>query len=279
MDQNEKAGENKSANYLEYFKALSIFLSSVVIALFGTFITAQYNLNQIQINRNKELSVIIPKLASQDKTEKLQAIYTMSLYGKSSLLPLISIWGTSPDYTINLAISNSIVAIGESAIPTLLNVYQNIWEDNQTREWVLVTLFKLKYKGSNELIRNAFQDASTPYVIKCASVLGAGFLRYSEFAPTLKQFIETFKSDTIHYKIVKNSVWALSFFSDSLIIKDIESAATFPDSRIQVEAVTGIARLGSSVAGEVLSKYINEFPEGSLKDDAAYYMKMLNVNK
>lgn len=142
-----------------------------MIALFGTFITAQYNLNQIQINRNKELSLLVPKLASKDQSEQLQAIYTMSLYGENSLHPLIAMWGTSNDYAINLAISNSIVAIGKNAIPAVLKVYENIWEITSTRKWALITLFKLKYKGSKELIRKAFQDASTPYDIVCASVL------------------------------------------------------------------------------------------------------------
>lgn len=89
---------------------------------------------------------------------------------------------------------------------------------------------------------------------------------------------ETIQNDTLNFRIVKHSVWAISFFSDSSIIKDIEPAGTFPDERIQIEAVTGVARLDSSTACEVLSKYINEYPTGSLKNDATYYLKMVKNN-
>jgi|GEM_PF-6828843 hypothetical protein len=268
--------ENKGT-LLEHLKALSLFMSTVVIALFGTILTAEFNNSQIEINRNKELSVIIPQLTSPDRNVRKQAIIAMSLYGVPAIFPLAAIWDDGFVDGTNQDVSNSIVVIGKSAIPELLQIYNNPWETPLKRDWSLMTLCLLKYPKTQKLIESAFKDATSTYIVLEAAAMSAGVLKYSQFTPELRELVEQFKDDENAHSVVINSISALGFIPDSMTMRELSALCFEKDSSLINETLTSLARIGSPEAMNTLSKFIDSSNNKDLKYRASFLRKRLIV--
>lgn len=244
---------------IEKLKAISLFVSSIIISLTGTFLTFKYNSNQLDISRNKELSYLLPKLKSLNINEKRQAITALSLYGKDAILPLMSVWtDTAHVSQTNEEVLNSIVMIGDVAIPYLYSAYTNSFEVSQKRQWALLTLIKLDFKNSKELIKEAlFSNPFNPDIAG-AAILGAGILHYKEMTPRIIEISKAYRDDSNNIYIVENIPTALGYLGGNDAKKEIYNLLINRNPDIRINALFGMQTIADSTDINKLTNIIKK---------------------
>ena len=283
MEKSNQLNEKSSSNgfSLEILKALSLFLSSVVIALTGTLLTYRYNSSQLEINRNKELSVLIPRLYSADPKEKMQSVIGLSLYGESAVLPLMSLWGyDANNVPLNMEIINSIVYIGDIAIPYLLKVYNNPAEDDRKRSYVLFALIRLNYKDSKSLIKDKLYHIDNDPQVLVGAARSAGLIDYKEMTPRLVQISKAFRKnpDPDYIYLVSNIAFALKYLGGKQAKEEIKELLDSPYSTVREEAIKSMTVLGDKNDIPKLTDISLQDSIQNIRQLAWYAIKAIEIN-
>jgi hypothetical protein len=274
---NENDGDKKGGIFLEVVKALSVFLSSVVIALAGALLTFQYNSSQLEISRNKELAELVPKLRAIDPNARLQAIISLSLYGKNAVRPLVSVWADTLDYITKLETLNSIVAIGDVATPQLLETYQNPYEVSSKREWAFLTLVMVKYSNSEKLIREALYNDDLDLNIVRVAALGAGFLKYKDMTQRLVEISRKYRDDAEHTQTIVNVTDALKSMGNKMAKDEIIDLLHCSNWQVRWQAVNSMRVLGTKEDIGRLSKIASEDENESIRKKASDVKKAIEL--
>ena len=275
----EKEKKDNGNFLLEIIKTVSLFLSTVVVALTGYFLTYQYNSSQIEINKSKELSLLLPKLKSADENEIRQSIIGLSLYGKSAVLPLISTWSDSKSFEINTEILNSIISIGDVAIPDLLKVYNNRYEDENKRSWCLLALVNLKYKDSNKLIHNILYNNCTEYTILTTGALCAGQLKCHEMTSRLIQICEKLKDKEKEdlSLLLNNIIYSLGELGGSEAKKEIKVFLENKNEVLKERALRSYMKFENKDDLALLTKIASEDENETIRNLALYSISLLEI--
>ena len=278
METNEKIDNSqKRTSSLDVIKAISVFLSTIIISLTGTFLSSMYNSSQLEINRNKELSVLIPKLNSPEFSQRFDAIVELSLYGKNAVLPLISKWTNSQDLLTNNEVLNSLLIIGKDAIPYLLEIYHNTYEQSIKREWCLVAIVKLKYKDSEKLITEVLTNNYGDYNIVCGAVLAAGEIKCKGLVPKLVQICDKFRDQDNTTYLVRNIAFALGQIGGSDAKNEIKKLLNNSNLEVRRNAVLAMANLGDKGDITQLFKIGLADTDEQLRSDAKYIIKIIEI--
>jgi len=267
---------------LEFLKAASLFLSSVVIALTGTLLTYRYNSNQLEINRNKELAALVPKLYSTDPGERRQSVVGLSLYGEKAVLPLISLWGNDgDDVALNLEIMNSIVIIGDVATPYLLKVFNNPYEQERKRSYALYALVRLNYRDSRILIKKTLDHIDHDAQVLTSATLAAGYTRYVEMTPKLVAISKTFRDhpDPNYLYLVKNIAVTLKYLGGPEVKTELKNLMNHPDPGIRAEAIKSMTVLGDMNDLPVLREIAQNDSVQTIRQLARYGVKAIEINE
>ena len=199
--------KNKPASqWLEIFKASSLFLSSVVIAVASIIVTSKYNSKQLEISTNKDLSVLIPQLSSTKENERRFAAISLGLYGKQVVPALISVLD-DPREEVDYAAEESLIMIGGDAIPELLKAYKNRLSSPSVRGWCLYILGEMRAPEVLPLALEALKHdrKDSNFAHNAASALG--FLQDTTAVPALLAAFQNCRnSDT---SLSRRVFWAL----------------------------------------------------------------------
>lgn len=209
---------NKRQEPLEIFKTLSTFLSSVVIALATFFATRDYNSKQLEISRNKELAILIPKLGDSDINVRRFSAISLALYGENAVPALIALLNDEKQEVRNAA-ATSLSIIGNEAVPKLMSAYSDKRKDDKVRAGALYALGLMRNEKAYDLALAALRDRGEDAGVRVDAAEVLGFLKEKRAVKTLLAVIrENEETDT---ELISKSLGALSKIKDVSETKDI----------------------------------------------------------
>lgn len=183
----------------------------------------------------------------------MNSINSLILYGNDAVYPLISPW--DPSYTfdddpkklvqINEQVVKSLVAIGPIAIPKLLTVYFDPYENDIKKEFSLRVLVILNYKKSYELINEALNGRSLNRNILIGATESAAILKYKEMVPRLIKMLGKYKEDYSTLDIAKHITYALGSIGDNTAIPEIEKELSDSDPELRMIAAYALEKIGT----------------------------------
>jgi HEAT repeat protein len=239
--------KNKPASHwLELFKAASMFLSSVVIALASFCVTKEYNSKQLAIATNKDLSVLIPRLGSPNSNEQRFAAISLGLYGKEAIPALIAVLD-DPRERVGYAAEKSLTLIGDDAIPELMKTYKNRRSSPSLRGWCLFTLGELRAPKASPLALEALRNIPGDPNFTENAATALGLLQDTTAIPALLTALQKCKdsdstlASTIFWAL--DNIWAMGKIGRDTIVETL-SKVEASDSSLLVRSAAhdGIER-------------------------------------
>jgi hypothetical protein len=214
--------------WLEFIKTSSIFLSSVVIAFASIIVTMNYNSKQLKIATNKDLSLLIPKLGSNQENEQKFSAVVLGLYGKEAIPALIAILDDGRE-DVGYAAVKSLTIIGKDAIPDLLKAYKTRGSSPSLKGWCLYALGELGakevYALAVEVLQNMPEDTYLIQNLNQNAATALGLLEDKKALPDLLTALAKCKnSDSVFSKTIfwaLENIWASSKIGSDEIIKTL----------------------------------------------------------
>jgi HEAT repeat protein len=175
---------------------------------------------------------------------------------------------------------NSIVYIGDIAIPSLLKVYNNPVEDERKRSYALYTLIRLNYKGSKELIRNTLYHIDDKPQVLAGAARSAGLIDYKEMTTKLIQISKAFHNnpDPDYIYLVKNIAFALRYLGGVQAKEEIKDLLESPYSMVREEAIRSITVLGDKTDISKLSEISLNDSLQNIRQLAGFAIKAIEIN-
>jgi HEAT repeat protein len=242
---------SENLNSLQVFKAISVFISSIIIAGAGIFVTSQYNSNQLEISRNKDLATLIPQLGSQDATVRKFSAISLALYGKYAV-PALMVTLDDENQDVRVAAVTSLSMIGEPAIRELTKTYQDKCNSETKRSSGLYTLGRMRAPNAYELAASALEDPKeNPWVRKDAAMV-MGFLKEKRSVERLLSVLRESKERDV--TLTSTIVWALGEIQDVPITDDLISLLDHPDETVRIYIVTALGKIGNESTLSILSR-------------------------
>ena len=273
---------NDRSSRIEVFKAFSTFFSSVIIASASIIVTLTYNkqqfeitqrqaVSQMEIARVKEISILIPKLGSENANERKFSAITLSLYGKSAVPALIAILeDENPD--VRDASSKALALIGEPSIPELEAAFRDRRNSENMRALSLFTLGLLKSNKAVELAREAVEDNSEHKIVRKDAASTLGVLKDAASIPVL---LKATQSKT-NAALVANSVWALGEIGNKENNVALAVMLDHHSDEVRMQVVWALAKLKDDDTKTILLNVIKNDVSQDVRDaavDAIEWMK------
>lgn len=246
--------ENKEKSLgLEIFKAVSTFLSSVIIAATGIFVTGQYNSGQLEISRNKELTGLIPKLGDPDANVRKFNAISLALYGKDAIPPLIATL-SDQDLNVRMAGAQSLSIIGTAAIDKLTLAHKDQRNDINLRALALYTLGLMRAPNAYELAMSALGNSGENPTVRKDAATVLGFLKEQQAAKKLLSVLE--ESKARDKDLTLNIMFALGEIRNVAVLTDLINLRLVDHSNEEVryQTVWALAKIGGEKVLDILSQ-------------------------
>lgn len=255
---------------LEIFKALSNFISTVVLAAVVAVLTNQYNTRQLEIARIKEISTLIPELGNNDPNKRKFSAIALGLYGENAIPALMALLN-DPDGQVRLSSVKSLEIIGNEAVTRLEKVVTDKRNPVNSRASSLYALGAMKAEAAYKLARNALEDKTENPIVRKDAANALGMLKDTNSVKMLLEILD--KSKTNDVELSQAIVVALGQIahpdaSRSLISllshenEDLRYATVDALALIQDKSVTPIL---SGVAANDVSPKVKEAAQRAIK--------------
>lgn len=269
-------------HFLEVFKAFSTFISSVIIAFAGIFITTEFNNRQLEIThqqaesqlalaRIKEISVLVPKLGSSDKNERKFSAVALGLYGENAIPALMAIMDDE-DGEVRVASSKSLALIGDVAVPHLTRAYLNGRNTLNVRTTSLYTLGLMKADSGYEYSIAALKNRAEHPVIRKDAATVLGMFANKASTGALVEVLRTSKETDI--SLSSNIVWALGQIADVAALEDLAALLKHPNEGLRIQIVWALANMKGERATKLLSEVAAQDSSAKVKQDAVQALEL-----
>ena len=135
---------------LEKLKALSLFLSSVIVGSVGVYLTHQIGKSQLEIARINNMTTIINSLSSTNNVSRRMAAISLGLYGQHAVPALIALLD-DPEGDVRLAATEALSVIGDPAFPDLKARLDNKRDSINVRAGSLYALGRMRHPQGKAL--------------------------------------------------------------------------------------------------------------------------------
>lgn len=252
MSDNNKS--NRKLSKLEVFQVISGFISAVIIAGAASYAAYDYNSNQLEISRNKDLADLVPKLGSQDANVRKFSAISLSLYGEYAIPALIAtLDDTNQD--VRMAAIKSLCIIGDPAIRELTKTFQDKRNSADKRAAGLYALGRMGAPNAYELSASALEDPKEdPWVRKDAALV-MGFLKEKHSVELLLSVLNKSKEKDVNLTIaIVMALGEIGEIQDVPITDDLLSLLNHPDEEVRYQTVGALGKIGNETTFDVLSR-------------------------
>jgi HEAT repeat protein len=233
----------KSAIGLETFKAFSVFLSSVVIALATFFATREYNSQQLEISRNKALSELIPKLGDQDEKMRKFSAISLAMYGEKAVPALMASLRDDKQEVRHAAVT-ALGIIGTPAAPVLVNAFNDKRKEQVVRAASLYALGLMRYEPAYVMAEAALKDRNEDGGVRIDAAEVLGMFKEKRAVNTLLSVLKQ-KNDTL---LIQKSLESLSKIKNVAETSPVKSLLYHPSETVRVWALWTIQEIGDTSA-------------------------------
>jgi HEAT repeat protein len=278
----EPADQSNHSHRLEFFKAGSTFISSVVIAVAGIIVTSNYNSKQIELQRQRsenelqltqlrEISSIIPKLGSEHEKDRRFAAIALGLHGPAALPALNAILADT-SWSVREASIRSIELIGDTAVPMLIRTFRDERNDINQRAAALWALGRMPSSDSGYTIAMAamVSPEEDPDVRKDAATV-LGMIKNAAALATLRQTLGRSQAgDTL---LTRNILWALGQIPDARTTADIGGLLYHRAASVRIQAIWSLAYVNPQEALRLLPDIAGADPDQVIRREATYALE------
>ncbi len=270
--------ESTSSRGLEYFKAFSSFLSSVVIALTGIYLTNKYNSQQLEIAQRQaqsqlalaklqEISKIVPRLGSNDKSERQFGAIALGMYGVDAIPPLLALLN-DPSGDVRVASTESIALIGTIAAPRLTEALLNKRNPINLRSGAIFALGKMQAAESFSLAIEILGNPNEDPIVRKDAAAAIGFLRDGRAVPVLLERLSEAKNTD--EDLAANILWSLRQIADPRAADALKALIGEGNETLQSAAIWALAECSPTEAQVALSQLSSdESKSEKIRSDAA----------
>jgi HEAT repeat protein len=266
--------DNNGPSRLEIFKTFSTFFSSVIIASASIIVTLTYNkqqfeitqkqaASQMEITRIKEITNLIPKLGSENASERKFSAITLSLYGKSAVPALIAIL-EDENIDVRVASSKALALIGDPAVLELEETFRDRRNSINLRAMSIFTLGRLKSVSAVQLAMEAVQDNSENKIVRKDAATALGMLKDARSIPALLKAIQS----TTNTALVENSVWAIGEIGEKEVNEKLLSMLDHHSVQVRIQAIWAMAKLKDTNTENLLLNIIEKDNSKEVRDAA-----------
>lgn len=251
---------------LEYFSAISTFISSVIIAATGIFLTFRYNSNQLQISRNKELADLIPRLGSPNVNERKFGAISLALYGKKAIHALIATLDDENE-NVRMAAVKSLGIIGEAAIPELTKTYQDRRNNRNQRGTALYALGQVRAPNAYDFAASALDDSKEDPIVRQEAATAMALLKDKRSVEKLLSVLKKSKEKDVD--LTSEILWALGEIGDVANTDDIIKLLNDRSEDVRIQAVWTLGKIGNENVLSILSQVTSNNDETEKVRNAA----------
>jgi HEAT repeat protein len=256
----QKADRQK-ARWSETFKALSTFVSTVVIAIAGIMVTNRYNDRQLEISRNTQLSALIPQLGdSSENVQRFTAI-SLSLYGADAVPALVATLDDSRR-DVSFEAERALTLIGGDATPILLKTYNQAKTSSHLKAMCLYTLGDLHARQATSIAIDVIQNSSNNDELRENAAKALGFLKDTNSAQCL---VSVLLENQNNVELSKEIILALGQIRDVRVTPELLGLVHNRNQDIRISVVWMLAEIGDkNVLGTL---------EDVMKSDSSVYVR------
>lgn len=235
--------------FLDKFKAISIFLSTVVISATGLYLNYSHNLTesvktskianaQIEVARINAITEILPKLAAKDTQERRLAAISLGLYGKTGIPALLAALDDPEQMVVSAAIE-SLAVIGETAFPALKRSFLNEQYSDNVRAGSIYAIAKMRHPDAAILAREAVFDETENMAVRRNAGTALGFIKDKKSVPGLINLLKT----TQNKDLIISCLWSLGQIGDKSARNIVETYLSHEDETVKQYAEATLDRL------------------------------------
>jgi HEAT repeat protein len=244
------------AAWLESFKALSTFISSVIIAIAGIIVTSQYNSRQLELARNRaeseltltrlrEIAGLIPRLGSDQQQERRAGARGLGLYGAPALPALTALLADTAA-AVPAAAVQSILIIGDTAVPLLTRIVRDSRATGWQRAWALHALGELQSDSAAPLAIKALHNRKEHFEVLRTAAGVLGLVQSKENVPALLSALHRYREKD--WLIVQRSAWSLGELGDTAATELLGSLLDHQSGDVRIQAAWSLAQVNPQVA-------------------------------
>ncbi len=257
----QKNKDVKVNRRLEFFKASSTFISSVIIAGTGIFVTNLYNNRQLEISqrqaeselaltRLKEISTLVPKLGSADQSERKFSAIALGLYGKDAIPALVTLLGDD-DVQVRVASITSLELIGRDAIIHLEKLIADRRNTANIRGSALYALGQMRAESAFEIAKQALSDEREDPIVRKDAATAMSFLKDPRALDPLLIALQKYRNnDPV---LSRNVVSALGNIRDVKALPALVELLSHQDEALRVDCIWALASIGGREARDAIS--------------------------
>ncbi len=249
-------------DWLDLFKAASTFISSVIIALAGIYVTQEYNSKQLEISqrqvdsqieiaRNRELTLLIPQLGDKDAGVKRYSAISLALYGRHAVPALIAALDEENE-DVQFVVSRSLSLI-PSAAPDLIARFKDDRRNTPTlRSGAIYTLGLLGVDEVYGLASTTLRNSSEDPIVRKRAAEALGVLKDERAVALLLDALRVSRQRDAY--LTAGIIWALRDFRSKQALGEISSLLNHPDEEVRFQAVWAIASIADEGSSSALAR-------------------------
>ena len=274
MSKSGQETEKPNVQWLETFKTMSTFTSTLIIAFAGIFVTNQYNARQLEIARNRELSGLIPQLGDSSENVRKFTAVSLSLYGKEAVPALVATLNDSrPD--VSFEAERGLTLIGDPAVPVLLKTYSESKTSSHLKAMCLITLGELHANQAGSIAMDVIQNKSNNNELRGSAAKALGLLKDKNTAERLvKTLLECQDNNVI---LSTEIMRALGQIKDVKITPELLGLVHNKNEDIRRSAVWMLAVIGDESILSTLENIRESDPDSSVhfaaRDAASWFIR------
>ncbi|MGD1047042.1 MAG: HEAT repeat domain-containing protein [Bacteroidota bacterium] len=270
--------EETKTNFLEVFKIISVFISTVVIAIASLMVTQSFNKSQVEISRSKEVVELAKNLSSQDKQTRIVSAVMLANYGERAIPVLVAAL-TDTDINMLTAAELSLKVIGEPAERYVENAYLNAKNPflSVSRATYLHALGMMHAGCAFDLASKAINDSSEAWNVRTDAAKVLGLLMDKRAIPILEKIID--KDRVVWDPVREQAIYSLGTFRAKESVRYILPYIHAHYDPVRRSAVWALGRLGDPTLIDSLTLIANNDKNAVVKAEALNAMDYLNVEK
>ncbi len=264
----------RDSRRLELLKAGSTFISSIIIASAGIYVTAQFNSQQLEISRNRDLSTLIPNLGSNDPTIRRFSAISLGLYGREAIPALIATLDDEKSEVRSAAVK-ALTVIGDPAKPELIIAFENQRNDVNLRAMSLLALGEMHEPRAYDFAINALGNPSEDPDVRKDAATVLGFFRREDALSVLLHTLD--KSKDTDVTLSRNIVWALGVIKEPSVVPGLLAMLHHRDDGMRYQVVWALASVGDEkivgILGQVELNDTSDYIRQAARDAKSWYMR------